>query len=48
MIFAGVRFVNNQLEVNAQCLTIEESNSGCFAKFLAYPIIFLEAVIAFW
>jgi len=37
----------NQLEVNAQCLTAEEFNSGYFAKFLAYPIIFLESVLLF-
>ena len=37
----------SHLEVNAQCLTLEEFNSGYFAKFLAYPIIYLEAVLLY-
>jgi len=37
----------NQLEVNSQCLTINEFQSGHFAKFLAYPIIYFEAILLF-
>jgi predicted nucleotidyltransferase len=37
----------SQLEVNSQCLTLDEFNSGYFSKFLAYPIIFLEGILLF-
>ena len=37
----------NKLEVNSQCLTIEEFNSDHFSKFLAYPIIYLEGILLF-
>jgi len=37
----------SKLEINPQCLTIDEFNSGYFSKFLAYPIIFLESILLF-
>jgi predicted nucleotidyltransferase len=37
----------NDLELNSQCLTLEEFNSGYFSKFLAYPIIYLEGILLF-
>jgi len=35
----------NDLEINAQCLTLDEFNSNHFSKFLAYPIIYAEGVL---
>ncbi|MCL2407709.1 MAG: nucleotidyltransferase domain-containing protein [Defluviitaleaceae bacterium] len=35
----------NDLEINAQCLSLSEFNSSHFSKFLAYPIIFAEGVL---
>ena len=35
----------NDFEVNAQCLSFSEFNSCYFSNFLAYPIIYLEAIL---
>jgi len=37
----------DELEINAQCLTLNEFNSQYFSKFLAYPIIFAEGVLLY-
>jgi glutaredoxin-related protein len=37
----------NKLELNSQCLTINEFQSGYFSKFLAYPIIYMEGILLF-
>ncbi len=37
----------NEIELNTQCLTLDEFNSKYFSKFIAYPIIYLEAVLLY-
>ena len=37
----------DKMEINSQCMTIKEFNSGFFSKFLAYPIIYFEGVLLF-
>jgi len=37
----------NNLEINAQCLTLDELKSKNFSKFLAYPIVNLEGILLF-
>ena len=35
----------NQLELNAQCITLDEFNSGHFSNFFSYAILYFEAVL---
>jgi len=37
----------DKLEMNSQCLTLNEFKSGYFSKFLAYPIIYMEGILLF-
>ena len=37
----------NELEINSQCLTLNEFENGYFSEFLAYPIIYLEGILLF-
>jgi len=37
----------NDLELNPQCMTLDEFKSNCFSKFLAYPIIYFEGILLF-
>ena len=47
LIIQNLPIKYNDLEINSQCLTIEEFNSGYFSKFLAYPIIHFEGILLF-
>ncbi|MFA6731046.1 MAG: nucleotidyltransferase domain-containing protein [Eubacteriales bacterium] len=35
----------DQLEINSQCLTLNEFQSDSFSRFLSYPIIYFESVL---